>query len=69
MIPIRDLDSVLNAIDEAQEEQKDDDTVEIQEEQEVEPLVISNLPSMPTAAELEEHRVTHILFGCGVANA
>ena len=62
MIPIRDLDAVLNTTDETQEEQKDDEEIEIQEEQEAEPLAISNSPSMPTAAEVEEHRVTHIHF-------
>ena len=42
----------------------DDETeaVNIQEEDEVEPLVVSTSPVQPTAAEVEEHRVTHLPF-------
>ena len=36
--------------------------VDIQDEGEVEPLVVSTSPVQPTAAEVEEHRVTHLPF-------
>ena len=54
---------MLNAEGEAEEALgEDDDDVEIKANEEVEPLAVSPSPSKPSAAEVEEHRVTHIPF-------
>ena len=39
------------------------------EQGEVEPLTVAPSPTMPSAAEVEEHRITHIPTGAGVGSA
>ena len=53
---------MLNTTGEAEGGNGDDDEVDIKDEDEVEPLKISPSPTQPTAAEIEEHRVTHLPF-------
>ena len=42
----------------------EDEVADDQEEEEVEPLRKATSPMMPSAAEVEEHRLTHVPYRC-----
>ena len=46
--------------DEAEDTEVKDETVDA----EVEPIVVAPSPTMPSAAEVEEHRISHIPYRC-----
>ena len=54
------MPDTVDAAAEGTEAEKVD--VEIQDEEEAEPLAVSPSPLMPSAAEVEAHRITHIPF-------